>query len=108
MRYRAMEKQRGNMNTENLEVRHNPERSRFEVRLGDKIAVSEYMLAGNNIIFTHTEVPPEFEGQGIAGKLAKFALDYAVQAGHKIQALCPFIRLYVERHPEYQPHTWGY
>lgn len=96
------------MNTDNIEVKHNPEETRFEVQLDDKMAVIEYDIAGNNMVFLHTEVPPEFEGQGIAGKMAKFALDYAVTKGHRIQAFCPYIKSYVQRHPEYQPHTWGY
>ena len=91
-----------------LEVKHNPEAKRFEIQLGDQFAMVEYMIAGNNMIFTHTEVPREFEGQGIANRMVKFALDYAVNAGHKIQPLCPIVKLYVDRHPEYQVHSWGY
>lgn len=96
------------MNIDTLEVKHNPEAKRFEVQLDDQLAVVEYMIAGNNIIFTHTEVPRAFEGQGIANRMVKFALDYAVNAGHKIQPLCPIVKLYVDRHPEYQIHSWGY
>lgn len=96
------------MNIDDLQVKHNPEAKRFELQVDDQIAIAEYMLAGNNMIFTHTEVPPALEGRGIANKLAKFALDYAVQAGHKIQPVCPFITSYIQRHKEYQPHTWGY
>jgi predicted GNAT family acetyltransferase len=94
------------MDSANLEVRHNPERSRFEIQLGEDLALAEYMLAGSNIIFTHTEVPPAFEGQGIGSQLAKFALDYAVKQGYKIQPLCPFIAAYVRRNSAYQPHVW--
>ena len=96
------------MDVNALEIRHNPDASRFELQLGDQLAMVEYMLAGNNMIFTHTEVPPEFEGKGIASRMAKFALDYAVTAEHKIQAVCPYITVYIQRHEEYQPHTWGY
>jgi uncharacterized protein len=96
------------MDANTIDVKHNPEAHRFEVQLGDQIAKVEYMLSGNNIIFTHTEVPPEFEGQGIANQMAKVALDYAVQAGHKIQPLCPLVKHYVDRHPEYQKYSWGY
>jgi hypothetical protein len=96
------------MDTNTLEVKHNPEAKRFEIQLGDEFAMVEYMIAGNNMIFTHTEVPPAFEGQGIANRIVKFALDYAVNAGHKIHPLCPIVKLYVDRHPEYQAHSWGY
>jgi hypothetical protein len=89
-----------------LTVQHNPAQNRFEIRLGQQLAIAEYMLAGKNMIFTHTEVPPEFEGQGVGNQLAKFALDYAVAQGYKIQPLCPFIAAYVRRHTEYHPHTW--
>lgn len=89
-----------------LEVRHNPEKKRFEIQLGDELAMVEYNQAGNNIIYTHTEVPVSMEGQGIGNRLAKHVLDYAVAQGYKIQALCPFIAAYVRRHAEYKPHVW--
>jgi uncharacterized protein len=97
-----------NIDFDNLQVVHNPTEKRFEVRLGEQIAMTEYMLAGRNIIFTHTEVPPAFEGRGIANKLAHTALEYARTEALKVQALCPFIALYVRKHPEYQSITWGY
>jgi uncharacterized protein len=91
-----------------LEVKNNTEAKRFEIQLGDQLAMAEYMIAGKNIIFSHTEVPPEYEGQGVANKLAKVALDYARDEGYRVQALCPFIALYVRKHEEYQSITWGY
>lgn len=91
-----------------LEVVHNAEAKRFEVRLGSDLAMIEYMRAGNNLIYHHTEVPPAFEGLGIANKLAQFAMNYAQENGHKVQALCPFVAAYVRKHKEYHPITWGY
>lgn len=91
-----------------MDIINNKGAMRFEADLGGKLAIIEYMLAGKNIVFTHTEVPPEFEGQGIANQLAYAALEYAQQEGYKIQALCPFVAAYIRKHPEYQPITWGY
>jgi len=96
------------INADELDVIHNAKESRFEVTIDGKTAQVAYMQAGKNVIFPHTEVPIEFEGQGIASKIAKTALDWAVDNGYKIQALCPFISAYIKRHAEYQPHTWGY
>lgn len=96
------------INPDDLIVINNDGAKRFEVTIGDDIAFADYMLAGTNIIFTHTEVPPAFEGQGVGSKLARTALDYAKDKNLKVQALCPFIAAYVERHPEYQSITWGY
>lgn len=90
------------------EVIHNPEANRFEIRIGDHLAMIEYMQAGNNVIFNHTEVPEELEGQGLASRMARVALDWARNSGFKIQALCPFVAGYIRKHPEYQPITWGY
>jgi predicted GNAT family acetyltransferase len=53
------------------------------------------------VIFTHTEVDPAFEGQGIGSQLAAGALGLVRDAGAKIVPLCPFIRAYVGKHPEY-------
>ena len=91
-----------------LEIKNNSDESRFEIVIDGKLAMVEYMIAGKNIIFTHTEVPREFEGQGVGNRMAKFVLDYAHEHGYKVQALCPFIAAYVQRHPEYQANTWGY
>jgi predicted GNAT family acetyltransferase len=89
-------------------VVHNPDAKRFEVVLGDDVAMLEYMIAGKNIVYTHTEVPPVFEGRGIANKLAHFAMEYAKAEGLKVQAVCPFVVMYVRKHPEYHGITWGY
>lgn len=91
-----------------LEIRDNPEASRYETRIGDQIAFAEYMLTGPNITFTHTEVPVELEGQGIASALARFALEDVRTRGLAVIPLCPFISAYIRRHREYQPLVFGY
>lgn len=97
------------MNGNELQVVNNPDASRFEVRLGDDVAVIEYEIRRNgDLALTHTEVPPAFEGMGIGGKLASFALNYAKDAGMLVRAECPFVSKYIERHPEYQQITRGY
>lgn len=96
------------MSEEIWEVINNTAEKRFEVNLGDKYAIMEYMLHGQNMIFTHTEVPPEFEGRGIAGQMAKFALDYSRSQGYRVQPLCPYVKSYVQRHKEYHDISWGF
>ena len=91
-----------------LEVVHNPDAKRFEIRLGDELAMVEYLQNKKNIIFTHTEVPVQYEGQGIGKILAEYVLNYAREQGYKVQPLCPFIKAYVQRHPEYQDISWGF
>jgi len=86
-------------------VIHNVEGERFEIQLGDDVAILEYQRSGDNIIFPHTEVPTKYEGHGLASKLAVAALEYAKQEGFKVVALCPFVSSYIRRHPEYQDIT---
>ncbi len=90
------------MNTDNVKVTNNEAEGRFEAPLDGAMAVAEYTRAGDRIIFTDTEVPPEMEGQGIGGKLVRTALEYARDQGLGVWPVCPFVRSYIEQHPEYQ------
>jgi predicted GNAT family acetyltransferase len=86
----------------NVIVRDNPERHRFEVDLGDSIAVAEYILMTGKIMFTHTEVPPAHEGQGIGRALILAGLAHARERGLKVIPTCPFFASYMKRHAETQ------
>lgn len=90
-------------------VQHNAEEKRFEVRLHGRTAELTYQLANERIIFTHTGVPTALEGKGIGGALAKAGLTYAETHNLGVVPLCPFVKAYIQRHPEYQPlvKAWG-
>ena len=78
-----------------------PEQSRFEARVDGELAgILEYVIKRNRIALSHTEVLPHFEGRGIASRLAKFGLDEARARELGVIVICPFVRSYVERHPE--------
>lgn len=85
-----------------MEIVDNPARSRFEVAIGDEIAVVGYRLRGDTITFTHTEVPEALRGRGVGEALARAALDSARQRNLKVVALCPFMAAFTRRHSEYQ------
>ncbi len=91
------------IDVDSLEVKNNPEKGRFEIQLDDQVGVLQYEKEGDTYIYTHTGVPTEYGGQGIAQKLAKAALDTAQAEGAKIVPICPFVQSYVKKHPEYQP-----
>ena len=84
-----------------LQVGHNEAARQFEVRMGDQIALLQYLLQDQTIVFIHTEVPPPFEGKGIGGRLAAAGLEYAKEKGLAVVPRCPFIAKYILRHPEY-------
>ncbi len=54
-----------------IEVINNQDARRFEVRIDDYFALIDYIPAGSNIVYSHTEVPTVFEGQGIARILSE-------------------------------------
>lgn len=86
-----------------MTITNNTSASRFEAIIEGKTAVVDYMDRGKMIVFTHTEVPQDLEGQGIAGKIARSALDFAREKGKIVLPLCPYIAAYIRRHPEYAP-----
>jgi predicted GNAT family acetyltransferase len=86
-----------------LTVRDNPERHRFEIDLGDgSFAIAEYTLPAGKIMFTHTEVPPKHEGQGVGTALIRGALASARERGLEVIPICPFFAAYMQKHAEVQ------
>lgn len=74
---------------------------RYEARVdGDLTGFLDYVVKRGRIALVHTEVLPDHRGQGIADHLAQFALDDARRRGLRVIASCPFVRAYVDRHPE--------
>lgn len=81
---------------------HNAARNRFEIHLGDEvIGKSVYRVGDSRRTFTHTEVNPDYRGQGLAGQLIEFALRETRAAGLRIVALCPSVAGYLQKHHEY-------
>lgn len=90
------------MSDEAITLSRNDTESRYEVRLGAALAGrAHYRADEQSIVFTHTEVETEFEGRGLGSKLAKYALDDAVERGLQIVPQCPFIAAYAKRRDEY-------
>jgi uncharacterized protein len=84
----------------NVRVLDVPAASRYEARAGDDLAgVLEYIVKRGRLALVHTEVDPAYQGRGIAGDLARFALDDASRRGLRVMAICPYVRTYLERHP---------
>jgi predicted GNAT family acetyltransferase len=78
-----------------------PEADRYEAHLDGELAgFIDYKLRGARIALVHTQVLPAFEGRGVAGDMVRFALDDARRRGLRVIATCPYVRAYVERHPE--------
>ena len=89
------------MPDEQTEVVDNPDRDRYEIRLDGALAgFAQYVRRGGRTFFVHTEIDPRFEGKGLGSKLATGALGGERAARTKVVPLCPFIRSYIDRHPD--------
>jgi uncharacterized protein len=86
----------------NHEITHNAENHRFEMTVDGHLAVLNYMLKGEIIIFTHTGVPPAIGNRGLGSQLVKNGLDYARENRLQVRSLCWFVSKYIRLHPEYQ------
>jgi predicted GNAT family acetyltransferase len=85
-----------------MTVRDNPEKLRYEALVDGRVAgLLFYRAREGELVLVHTEVADEFEGQGIGGRLVAGALDDIRARGLRIVPICPFVKGYLRRHPEY-------
>ncbi|MFM8334844.1 MAG: GNAT family N-acetyltransferase [Opitutaceae bacterium] len=81
-------------------VVHAPESRRFEIRLGEALAVAEYVRGEGEIVLTRTFVPPELRGRGLAERLVRAALEFARTERLRVVPACSYVAVFVERHPD--------
>lgn len=85
-----------------------PAASRYELRVGGALAGwVDYQRRPARILAIHTEVPPEHQGRGYAGRLVRFVLEEARRSGATVTPVCPLFRAHFERHPEDRPLRSG-
>jgi len=82
-------------------VLHDEEAHRFESRVGGLRSLMNYRRFPDRIVLTHTEVPAPIEGHGLAGKLARAALDFARANQLRVVPLCPYVADFLRKHAEY-------
>ncbi|VWX58622.1 conserved hypothetical protein [Burkholderiales bacterium 8X] len=85
-----------------IAISHHPDRHRYEAAIdGELAAICEYNLLTDAIMFTHTEVMPQFEGRGVGSAIARHVLDEARAQGKQVIPACQFIAGYIRKHREY-------
>ena len=85
-----------------LTIQNNKEASRFEYHENGLLCQLDYELSGNVMAITHTIVPKELGGRGIAGNLTEAAFSFAKENKLKIKPVCSYTATYFKRHPEHQ------
>lgn len=92
------------------EVIDNQDKKRFEIHIDDQIAFEDYEFfttsqGEEGIEYKHTLVPEALGGRGIAGYLVKNILDDAAAKGLRVKPTCPYVKSYIDKHPEYQANS---
>ncbi len=83
-------------------VTDHPERGRFEIAVDGEVAgFVTYHRVGENLDFTHTEIDDRYEGRGLGSTLIRAALEATRAQGLGALPHCPFVKSFMERHPEY-------
>jgi hypothetical protein len=83
-------------------VTDHPEHGRFEIAVDGEVAgFAAYHSVGENLDFTHTQIDDRFEGRGLGSLLIRAALEATRERGMGVLPHCPFVRSYIERHPEF-------
>lgn len=83
---------------ERYKIQHAEDRQRFEAGP----AHLSYRRENERMIIEHTYVPAPLRGRGIAGALARAALEEAGRRGWKIVPYCSHFAGYVDRHSEFE------
>jgi len=74
---------------------------RFEIEQNGEVAYLEYNLSGNILELIHTEIPEKLRRMGLASSLAETALGWARERALMVDVICPTVRQYIAKHPEY-------
>lgn len=82
-------------------VNDNQAERQFELHADGDVSVLTYRITGDRIRLIHTEVPRAQRGRGYADMLAHAALERAKREHLRVVPLCPFVKGYLDRHPEY-------
>lgn len=83
-------------------ISDNPPRRRYQLTIGDQMAMLTYKRTPGVIELIHTAVPTALQHHGLANALAKRALDDARAAQVRVIATCPYVQAFLREHPEYE------
>lgn len=85
------------------EVVHEPEAARFVLRHAQaEVGDLTYRVTGARAALLHTEVQPRLRGQGLARDLVLAAVEWARAERLKLDPLCWYTRVVLERSDEYR------
>lgn len=85
-----------------LQLTENTAKKQYEATIEGSVARIEYIKAQDKIYLTHTEVPKALERKGVGTTLVAKVLEDVDRQHLTLIPLCPFVALYLKRHPEWK------
>jgi predicted GNAT family acetyltransferase len=83
-------------------VRDNAAELRYELLVDGEVAgFIAYRNRPGAVALIHTDIEPRFEGRGLGTRLVEGALADIRARGLRLVPICPFVRSYLDRHPEH-------
>ena len=92
-----------------LDLRHDPDAGRYEAWSdGVRIGVASYRRDSDVVVIPSVVVDPAHRGGGVASALTRFALDDVRASGAtRVVPSCPYVRVWIDRHPAYRDLVHG-
>ena len=88
--------------SEELSFANDPDSHRFTATMGGQTVTEiDYTIDGDVATITSTVTPPEWQNQGFAGELTRYALDTFRENGTSVIPRCPYAATWIKHHPEY-------
>lgn len=82
-------------------ITHDRNARRFETTVDGALCELDYRLADGVMTITHTGVPPQVGGRGLAAALVESALTTARAEGWKVVPACSYADAWMRRHPDF-------
>lgn len=83
-----------------LTINHQP--GRFSATVEGQPLEVDYLVNGEQIVFTHTGTAPALQGRGLAGQMVEQALAWAALQGKQVVPACSYVDAYIRRHSTWQ------
>ncbi len=84
-----------------MDIVHHTGARRFSAEVDGHLGTVDYVLRDGVMVITHTRVPPEIGGRGIAAELTRAALHVARIEGWKVMPACSYAVAFMRKHPEF-------
>ncbi len=85
-----------------MDVHYDTQAQEFTTEVEGHRAELQYRLRDGVMTITHTGVPDEIGGRGVAAELTRVALETARANGWKVVPACAYAEAFMRRHREYE------